>query len=123
SERGLFHAERSHDERLQGLHRLRRTAAVHFGLAPLNEVEEALEGDLAWARGRGNLWLEAMCLNSLGAVRAARGDRAGGEELYERGMAILTDLGTRQQVIGMVLNFILLTDDPAVVEVELREGY
>jgi class 3 adenylate cyclase/tetratricopeptide (TPR) repeat protein len=124
SERGLFHAERARDERQQGRHRLGRTASAHFGFAPLDEVDEEIERDLAWARQTGSLWLEALGVQALGTHQAARGDLVEGKELIARGMSIVSELGMRLYAAGLVANWIwFVTDNPAVAEAHLHESF
>jgi class 3 adenylate cyclase/tetratricopeptide (TPR) repeat protein len=124
SERGLFHAERGRDERQQGRHRIGRTASAHFGFASLDEVDEEMERDLAWARRTGSLWFEALGVQALGTHQAARGDVVEGKELIARGMSIVSELGMRLFAAGLVANWIwFVTDNPAVAEVHLRESF
>ena len=57
-------------------------------------------------------------------TRALRGDRAGGNELFDRGMSACAELGTRiwaYQELGCWIW--ALTDDPGVAEGRLRETH
>jgi predicted ATPase len=124
AERGLVHADRAGNTRQQARHRSGRIAAGYFGFAPVNDVEKELQRDLDWARRTGSLGFEAMCVLTLGALRAARGDRVKGKQLIERGMSIVSDLGMRLWAAGIVANWIwLVTDDPVTAEVRLRESH
>jgi class 3 adenylate cyclase/tetratricopeptide (TPR) repeat protein len=124
AERGLVHAERAGNERQQGRHRIGRTASAYFGFAPLDEVDEELERDLEWARRTGSLWLEAVCVQALGTHHAARGDLIKGKQLIARGMSIVSDLGMRLFVAGLVANWIwFVTDDAVTAEARLRESH
>jgi tetratricopeptide (TPR) repeat protein len=124
AECGLVHAERAGDERQQGRHRIGRTASAHFGFAPLDEVDEEMARDLAWARQTGSLWFEALCVQAVGTHHAARGDLVKGKELIAHGMSIVSDLGMRLFAAGLVANWIwFVTDDPAVAEAHLRESF
>jgi tetratricopeptide (TPR) repeat protein len=99
-------------------------AADHWGTTPLDRTEHLLEEDLAWARKTGNLGVEAKAMVRLGVVRALRGDSAGGNELFARGMASCSEIGARlwaYQELGCWIW--ALTDDPAVAEARLRETY
>ncbi len=124
SERGYRHAERAQDLEEQGKHRLGRMAADHWGLTPLDRAEELLEDDLAWARRTESLGVEARAMVRLGVVRALRGDRVGGNELFARGMSACSDIGAgvwAYQELGCWIW--ALTDDPGVAETRLRETY
>jgi tetratricopeptide (TPR) repeat protein len=124
AERGLVHAERAGDERQQGRLRIAATASAGFGFAPLGEVVEELELDLAWARRTGSLWLEALGIQALGLLQAKRGDPRGGEKLIAEGMSMIVDLGMRIFAAGLVANWIWnVTDDSVVAEAHLRESY
>jgi tetratricopeptide (TPR) repeat protein len=124
SERGYRHAERAHHVKLQGKHRLGREVADQWGQTPLDRVDELLQGDLAWARRTGSLGVEACATVRLGVTRALRGDRAGGNELFELGMSACSELGTRiwayQELGCWIWAF---TDDPHVAEARLRETH
>jgi class 3 adenylate cyclase/tetratricopeptide (TPR) repeat protein len=122
SERGYRHAERAHHVKLQGKHRLGREVADQWGATPLDRIDELLEDDCAWARRTGSLGVEACATVRLGVTRSLRGDRAGGNELFDRGMSACTALGTRiwaYQELGCWVW--ALTDDPDVAEPRLRE--
>jgi class 3 adenylate cyclase/tetratricopeptide (TPR) repeat protein len=124
AERGLRHAERAHHVKLQGKHRLGRALADQWGTTPLDRVDALLEEDLAWARRTGSLGVEACATVRLGVARALRGDRAGGNELFDRGMSACAELGTRiwaYQELGCWIW--ALTDDPRVAEARLRETH
>jgi len=124
SERGYHHAGRADDTELQGKHRLGRMAADHWGMTPLDRTEDLLEEDRAWARRTGSLGVDARATVRLGVVRALRGDRVGGNELFARGMAACAEIGARiwaYQELGCWIW--ALTDDPAVAEARLRETY
>jgi class 3 adenylate cyclase/tetratricopeptide (TPR) repeat protein len=123
AERGLLHAERARDERRQGHHRRARTATARHGSVHLDDVQEMIDDDLAWARQTGNLWLEALGIAGSALVHAARGDAVKGKELAARSMSIVSDLG-----IGLFPSKYLgsyvwwLTDDPVAAEAQLRES-
>jgi class 3 adenylate cyclase/tetratricopeptide (TPR) repeat protein len=122
SEQGYLHAERAHDTQAQGKHRLGRMAAEHWGPTPLDQTEELLEQSLEWARRTGSLGVEAKAMVRLGTVRALRGDRAGGNRLFARGMAACDEIGARiwaYQELGCWIW--ALTDDLGLAEARLRE--
>jgi tetratricopeptide (TPR) repeat protein len=124
SERGYRHAERAHHVKLQGKHRLGREVADQWGATRLDRVDDLLEEDLEWARRTGSLGVEACATVRLGVTRALRGDRAGGNELFDSGMSACAELGARiwaYQELGCWIW--ALTDDPGVAEVRLRETY
>src|SRR5204862_507541 len=96
----------------------------HWGLTPLDKTESLLEEDVAWARRTGSIGIEACVTVRLGVVRALRGDRVRGNELFARGMSSCVDLGARIWAFQELGCWIwALTDDPAVAEAKLRETY
>ena len=124
SERGYLHAERAQDTQAQGKHRLGRMAADQWGTTPFDRTDDLLENDLAWARRTGSLGVEAKATVRLGVVRALRGDRVGGNELFARGMSSCSEIGAKiwaYQELGCWIW--ALTDDPGVAEARLRETY
>jgi tetratricopeptide (TPR) repeat protein len=124
AERGLLHAERAGDLRQQGLLRTAVSGPTYFGLGPLEEFPEEVEGHLAWARRTGSLWLEALAIQALGTYHATRGERDKGKELIGRGTSILSELGMRIFAAGLAANWIwLVTDDLVTVEARLRKSY
>ncbi len=124
SEQGLVEAERAHDPRQQGQHRLVRMHAAQGGFTPLDQVADLLEDDLAWARQTGSLGVEAKATLRLSAVRGALGDTAGRDELFARGWASCIELGLEIWAAGFVAVWIWeLTDDPAIAEARLRASY
>ena len=124
SERGYRHAERAQNVKQQGKHRLGREAADQWGPTPFDRIDDLLEEDLAWARRTGSLGVEAIATVRLGVVRALRGDRVGGNELFARGMSACVELGARIWAFEEVGCWIwALTDDPGVAESRLRETY
>jgi class 3 adenylate cyclase/tetratricopeptide (TPR) repeat protein len=124
AERGLAHAERAGDERLQGSLQIAATAPAYFGLTPLEEATGLLEHHLEWARRTGSLWVEALGVQAVGTHEAARGNLATAIELIQRGMSMMSELGMRLYAAGVVANWIwFVTDDPVEVEERLRESY
>jgi tetratricopeptide (TPR) repeat protein len=124
SERGYHHANRAQHVKQQGKHRLGRQAADHWGPTPLDRTEALLEDDVVWARRTGSAGIEACATVRLGVVRALRGDRAGGNEIFARGMAACVDLGARIWAFQELGCWIwALTDDPVEAEARLRESY
>jgi tetratricopeptide (TPR) repeat protein len=124
SEQGLLQAERAHDTRQQGQHRLVRMHAAQGGFTSLDQVADLLEDDLAWARQTGSLGVEAKATLRLSAVRGALGDAAGRDELFARGWASCAELGLEIWAAGFVAMWIWeLTDEPEIAEVRLRESY
>ncbi len=124
SEQGYIHAERAYDMQAQGKHRLGRMAADHWGATPFDQADALLEDHLAWARRTGGLGVEAKAMVRLGLTRAMRGDRAGGNELFARGMTACAEIGARiwsYQELGS--GIWALTDDPEVAEARLVETY
>jgi class 3 adenylate cyclase/tetratricopeptide (TPR) repeat protein len=123
AERGLFHAERARDERRQGHHRRARTATARHGSVHLDDVQEMIDGDLAWARRTGSLGLEALVVAGSGLVHAARGDPVKGKEVAARGMSIASDLGMGLFVAKYLGCYVWwLTNDPVAAEAQLRES-
>ena len=124
SERGYRHAERAHHVRLQGKHRLGRQVADQWSATPLDRIDALLEDDIHWARETGSVGVEACATVRLGVTRALRGNRAAGNELFDRGMSACGELGTRiwayQELGCWIWAF---TDDPGVAEARLRETY
>jgi tetratricopeptide (TPR) repeat protein len=124
SERGYHHAERAQHVKLQGKHRLTREVADQWGTTPLARADELLEEDIAWARRTGSRLVEAQATVRLGAVRALRGDREAGNELFDRGMSDCVELGMRIWAYEERAIWIwALTDDLAVAEARLQEAY
>jgi tetratricopeptide (TPR) repeat protein len=124
AERGILHADRAGDLRQAGWHRIYRTACGYFGLAPMDDVDEEMKCDLAWARQTGSIWLEALLLWPLGAQQVARGNTAAGKELIERGVAIMSELGMRLFAASTVTGWVwYVTDDPGAAEAHLGESY
>ena len=124
SERGYRHAERAGHVKEQGKHRLVREVADQWGPTPFDQIDERLEDDLAWARRTGSVGVEAYATIRLGVVRAVRGDRVGGNELFARGKSACDELGARIWAYEEVGCWIwALTDDPSVAEARLRETY
>jgi tetratricopeptide (TPR) repeat protein len=98
--------------------------ADQWGTTPFAQTDDLLENDLAWARRTGSLAVEAKAMVRLGVVRALRGDRVGGNELFARGMSSCAEIGARiwaYQELGCWIW--ALTDDPGVAEARLRETY
>jgi class 3 adenylate cyclase/tetratricopeptide (TPR) repeat protein len=123
-ERGLAHAERAGDERLQGSLQIAATAPAFFGLTPLEEATRLLERHVEWARRTGSLWVEGLGIQALGTHEAARGNLATAIELIQHGMSMMSELGMRLYAAGVVANWIwLVTDDPVEAEERLRESY
>jgi class 3 adenylate cyclase/tetratricopeptide (TPR) repeat protein len=124
SKRGYLHAERAQNTQEQGKHRLVRMMADQWGTTPFDQTDDLLENDLAWARRTGSLGIEARAMVRLGVVRALRGDRVEGNELFARGMASCSEMGASifaYQELGCWIW--ALTDDPGVAEARLRETY
>ncbi len=95
SERGSNYAESARHVKLQGKHRLGREVADLWDTTPFDQVDRRLEQDLAWARETGSLGVEACAtVSTLAWVRALRGDRTGGNELFARGLSFCVELGT-----------------------------
>jgi class 3 adenylate cyclase/tetratricopeptide (TPR) repeat protein len=123
SERGNRHAERAKHVKLQGKHRLGREVADQWGATPLDRVDELLEDDLAWARRTGSLGVQACATVRLGVTRGFRGDRSAANEIFDRGMAECTELGTQIWACQEQGTWIwALTDDLDVAEARLRES-
>jgi class 3 adenylate cyclase/tetratricopeptide (TPR) repeat protein len=121
TERGLAYAERTHDEGRKARHIHMRMSAAISGFTPLDEVQDLLERDIAWARRAGSLWIEAAATRALGLTRVRRGDPRG-LELYEQGVAKFLELGMRFHTLPYSASFIWLrTGDPVVAEAKLRE--
>jgi tetratricopeptide (TPR) repeat protein len=124
SERGYRHAERAHHVKQEGKHRLGREVADQWSATPFDRVEELLEEDLAWARRTRSVGVEAFAMVRLGVVRALRGDRVGGNDLFARGMSACVELGARIWAFQEQACWIwALTDDTKVAESRLRETY
>jgi DNA-binding SARP family transcriptional activator len=123
SQRGSRHAERAHNAKLEGKHRIVRMAAAQWGPTPLDQADDLLEEDLAWARRTGSIGVEACATVRLGVVRGLRGDREAGSELFDRGMSACVELGARiwaYQERGC--SIWALTDDLDLAEAKLRES-
>jgi class 3 adenylate cyclase/tetratricopeptide (TPR) repeat protein len=93
AERGLAHAERAGDLRLQAVLRGSTVAALDFGFAPVEECTAQFEEALEWARATGFLPTEAMGLIALGQLRLEQGRIEEGLSLIARGRELLDELG------------------------------
>ena len=110
--------------KLQGKHRLTREVADSWGTTPLARADELLEDDIAWAGRTGSRLVEAHATVRLGVVRALRGDREAGNELFDRGMSDCVELGMRIWAYEERAIWIwALTDDLDVAEAALQETY
>ena len=113
SERGYRHAERAHAREAAGEASPGPGGRRSVGRDAARSDRGSARGGLAWARRTGSLGVEACATVRLGVARALRGDRVGGNELFDRGMSACAELGARiwaYQELGCWIW--ALTDDP-----------
>jgi len=97
-----------------------------FGPTPVDQAEAQLEQILDEARAKSLLSVEGIVLRFLGGLEAMRGRFDEARELFERGRAILADIGLRSWLAGQThltgyAEF--LAGDYEAAEREFRFGY
>ena len=124
SEQGLLEAERAHDPRQQGQHRLVRMHAAQGGFTPLDQVADLLETISPGLdrQGASESRQKRPCGRARCAARWAR--RRAGTSCSPGGWASCIELGLEVWAAGFVAVWIWeLTDDPAIAQARLRESY
>ncbi len=127
-ERGLEHARRAGDERLQARLLDYVGSARLYGLTHVDEVLRGAVEALAWARARGSRFLEAeVRIHQLGMGEALRGRIAEGRAQIAQGTAILEELGSLLWLghAGFAAGYVehLVADDPTSAEREFLAAY
>jgi class 3 adenylate cyclase/tetratricopeptide (TPR) repeat protein len=127
AERGLLHAERAGDLRLEANLRGERGGAAAFGFTPVDECVIQLEHGLEWARTAGFLPHEAGGLIVLGHLRLEQGRLEEGGSLGARGRELLDELGMRVTWAAMTgggaWSVGWLEEDPDAAEEVIRTAY
>ncbi len=121
-ERGLEHARRAGDRRLQATLTGLLAGALLSGATPVDEATARCEAFLSEKISRS---IEASSLSALSALRAMAGDIEEGRQLWARASAIYEELGLRHRRAMRSLipaRIALLAGNPQAAVRELRYG-
>src|SRR6266545_633563 len=124
--RGLRHAKRAGDRRLQASLAGMVSVALLYGPTPLDRAAARAERVLRDAREGGDLLGEADALFDLGQLAARRGDADAARARLAESAATYQQLGLARAQARIVMEAganELLADDPAAAEVQLRRAY
>jgi len=124
--RGLRHAKRAGDRRLQASLAGMVSVALLYGPTPLDRAAARAERVLRDAREGGDLLGEADALFDLGQLAARRGDAVAARARLAESAATYQQLGLARAQARIVMEAganELLADDPAAAEVQLRRAY
>jgi class 3 adenylate cyclase/tetratricopeptide (TPR) repeat protein len=125
-EHALEHARRAGDTSHEAEIMRWLAGSLVFGPTPAEQAAARLEEMLAEARARSMQSAEGVVLRFLGAIEALRGRFEEARTLFERGRAILEELGLRTWLAGQtqLTGFAeWLAGDVGAAERELRSGY
>jgi class 3 adenylate cyclase/tetratricopeptide (TPR) repeat protein len=125
-EHALEHAHRAGDTSHEGEIMRWLGASLVFGPTPVDQAATRFEEMLAEARARAMPSVEGVMLRFLGAIEAFRGRFDEARSLFERGRAMLEELGLSSWLAGQtqLSGFAeSLAGDDRAAERELRFGY